>query len=199
MSASPRPGRVDTGRGVVDTLAYPADGGGAVVLVGGIGGGFDSPARGLYVRLGETLPAAGVSVLRVRFRHPGDLEESVFDVRAAVSSLSGGGATRFAIVGHSFGGAVAISAGAAEPHVATVVTLSTQSYGAQAAADLDRPLLLVHGEADPVLPPGCSVAVHRIAKEPKELVVLPGTGHNLDEEADRAHDVVFEWLVRHMR
>jgi len=40
-----------------------------------------------------------------------------------------------------------------------------------------RPLLLVHGSDNRLNPPEESVELHRLAGEPKELVLLPGAGH----------------------
>jgi uncharacterized protein len=40
-----------------------------------------------------------------------------------------------------------------------------------------RPLLLVHGSDNRLNPPDESVELHRLAGEPKELVLLPGAGH----------------------
>jgi pimeloyl-ACP methyl ester carboxylesterase len=40
-----------------------------------------------------------------------------------------------------------------------------------------RPLLLVHGSDNRLNPPDESVELHRLAAEPKELVLLPGAGH----------------------
>jgi len=40
-----------------------------------------------------------------------------------------------------------------------------------------RPLLLVHGSDNRLNPPAESVELHRLAGEPKELVLLPGAGH----------------------
>jgi pimeloyl-ACP methyl ester carboxylesterase len=40
-----------------------------------------------------------------------------------------------------------------------------------------RPLLLVHGSENRLNPPEESVELHRLAGEPKELVLVPGAGH----------------------
>jgi uncharacterized protein len=40
-----------------------------------------------------------------------------------------------------------------------------------------RPLLLVHGSDNRLNPPNESIELHRLAGEPKELVLLPGSGH----------------------
>jgi pimeloyl-ACP methyl ester carboxylesterase len=165
-----------------------------VVLVGGVGGGFDSPARDLYGRLQRLFPVEGVSVVRVRFRLPGDLDEAALDVRAAVALLQARGVERVGLVGHSFGGAVVIRAAASAPAVATVVTLSTQSYGTEAVDRLDRPVLLIHGTDDEVLPPGASIQVYRRAPDGSELHLLEGARHLLDENAEEVRALVQGWL-----
>jgi pimeloyl-ACP methyl ester carboxylesterase len=91
---------------------------------------------------------------------------------------------------------VVIRAASGSPLVRAVVTLATQSYGAGAAAELGPrcALLLVHGLEDMVLPHSASVHVHVDAAEPKRLILLDGTGHNLDEAAGRVADETRTWL-----
>ena len=176
-----------TDRGEIATYYHPLlpeskPGPAAVVWVGGAGGGFDGPAGGLYRDLAATLLRYGISSLRLHYRHPNDLAECVTDVLVALAWLADEGVQRVALVGHSFGGAVVIAAGALSPLVALVVPLSSQTYGAELVDQLSpRRLLLVHGSADTVLPDRCSIQLYALAGEPKELVLYPGTGHGLDE------------------
>jgi dienelactone hydrolase len=170
-----------------------------VVMVGGVGGGFDTPARGLYPRLGSHLSSHAVAALQVAFRLPGELGEAVLDAGAGVRFLVELGCDRVALVGHSFGGAVVIRAGAALPEVAAVVTLATQSYGTDRVRDLaGRPVLLVHGMEDDLLPADCSVQVFERSGEPKELRLIPRARHGLDEAADEVYGIVHGFLAQHL-
>jgi dienelactone hydrolase len=171
-----------------------------VVLIGGVGGGFDSPALGLYDRLGRHLAGDGISALQVEYRRPGELGEADLDAAAGVRFLAERGCARVGVVGHSFGGAVAIRVGAALPEVVAVVALSTQSHGTERVSALaGRPLLVVHGVEDELLPPDASVHVFRRAGVPKELRLLPGAGHALDEAADEVYRIVHAFLAEHLR
>ncbi len=174
-----------------------ADATAGVILVGGVGGGFDTPARELYPRLCEDLSTEGVSALRVRFRHSTSLEESVRDVMAGVGFLAERGVHRLGLVGHSFGGAVVIRAADGLESARAVIALATQSHGAEGAASLGPrcALLLVHGLEDEVLPPRCSTHVHERANEPKRLLLFPGAGHDLDEVHEQVYDAAYEWLM----
>jgi fermentation-respiration switch protein FrsA (DUF1100 family) len=179
-----------TDRGAIDCRYHDALAGNAAVLwVFGAGGGLGGPAGGLYIRLAERLTCDGVASLRLDYRHPGDLRACILDVLGGITYLEGRERTRVALVGHSFGAAVAIAAGAAHPAVAAVAALSTQIFGTEAAPDLSpRPLLLIHGAADEVLPEYCSHDVYSRALDPKRLIVYPGCRHGLDqcrEELDR--------------
>ena len=198
---APRPYTLRTRRGAVECLLYEAPGAkAAALLAGGVGGGFDTPARGLYPQLGEALLHQGLFTLRLKYRHPADLTESVRDVLAGVDFLVEHGLERVALVGHSFGGAVMIDAGAQSPWVSTVVGLAPQSYGTEAVSELPpRSLLLVHGLADTVLPPSCSRSIHERARGKKALELLPGAGHMLDEAAERVFPLVRDWLLRELR
>lgn len=166
----------------------------AVVMVGGVGGGFDTPGKDLYPRLAEDLAGRGVGAVRVRFRNPRSLDDAVVDVRAALRWLRGNGVTRSALVGHSFGGAVVIRVALDEPSVAAVVTLATQSYGTEKVHELGRPLLVVHGDDDPILPHRSSVDVARRAGELAELRLLAGSGHDLLEHREDVRRLVRGWL-----
>jgi pimeloyl-ACP methyl ester carboxylesterase len=61
------------------------------------------------------------------YRHPNVLPECALHVLAGVAFLTPGGAQPVVLVGHSFGGAVVISAGALNDHVAGVVALAPQT------------------------------------------------------------------------
>jgi len=169
--------------------------GGAVVACGGAMGGLLGPAEGLYHRLGAHLAAQGTPVLRVSYRRPNDLDACCLDVAAAAQLAVGAGAARVVVMGHSFGGAVAVQVGVALPStVAGVVTFATQSAGCEVAGGLgERPLLLFHGERDELLPLQASEVVRAIAGH-GDLVVLPGDGHLLAKSGPILWERLFEWL-----
>lgn len=173
------------------TPAHPA----AIVACGGAMGGLLGPADGFYHRLGESWSAAGVAVLRVSYRRPNDLDACCLDVAAAVQLAAGGGAERVVVMGHSFGGAVAVRVAVALPEmVAGVVTFATQSAGCEVAGALGgRPLLLFHGDRDEILPMQASELVAAIAGH-GEVVVLPGDGHLLARSGDVLAERLAEWL-----
>lgn len=56
-----------------------------------------------------------------------------------------------------------------------------------------RPLLLVHGDADEVVPLEHAHELYQKAKEPKELAIIPGAKHKLRLEAE-AMATVLDWL-----
>jgi alpha/beta superfamily hydrolase len=167
----------------------------AVVACGGAMGGLLGPASGLYHRLGVTLVELGVATLRVSYRRPNDLDACCLDVAAAVQLAAGQGAERVVVMGHSFGGAVAVRVGVLLPDVvAGVVTFATQSAGCEVAAGLaPRPFLLFHGDRDEILPIEASVVVREIAGV-GELVVLPNDGHLLAKSGAILEERLLEWL-----
>ncbi len=174
----------------------PAETARAVVWVGGAGGGLDGPARGLYPEVCRRLQSLGVSGLRVDYRRPNDLVACVLDTMLAVRFLEQDGRGRVALVGHSFGGAVVITAGALLPNVTAVVPMSTQTYGTDLAPKIaPRPLLLIHGTDDEILPASCSERVYAVANEPKELKLFPGARHGLDSVRDELIDLLTSWLA----
>ncbi|SRR5579883_741373 len=189
-----------TDRGTVECRYYAVEGAArAAIWVGGAGGGWDSP-HNLYPRLCQELKSHGIASLRVRYRHAAVLNESILDALAGASFLEGEGVKALALTGWSFGGAVAIGAGANLSSARTVVTVATQSYGADTVSGLPRDcsLLLLHGTGDKTLSPACSRFVFDMAHEPKELLLFEGVNHGLDQAAGRVYPIVRDWIVREL-
>ena len=185
-----------TMRGLLTLLWHgPVDAADVLVTCGGGMGSLLGPADGLYHDLGVVLAARGVGTVRVGYRKPNDLPRCVHDVAAAADLAGRRGARRFDVMGHSFGGAVAIQVGAVlGTHCHGVITLSTQSAGCEVAAELgDTPLLLLHGTHDEILPPETSTVVQMLAGH-GEVVMLPGAGHLLGEAAPEIRERLDAWI-----
>jgi hypothetical protein len=169
----------------------------AILWVFGSGGGLGGPAGGLYDRLGEALRPEGLASLELDYKRPGRLADCVRDVQTGLAYLAGLGKTRVVLVGHSFGGAVVITAGAASPQVIGVAALSSQTAGTDDVAQISpRPVLFAHGQDDEILPPSCSLDLHRRAGEPKELILYPGCRHGLDRCREALDRDLSAWLRR---
>ena len=190
--------RLGTTRGDIEALLDVSEGQpGAVVFCSGAMGGEHEvigPGGRVYERLAGELPALGVSTLRIHYRMAGEFEECVLDVLGACSFLSGVGAERVVLVGHSFGGAVVIKAGQILPIVCGVVSLSPQLFGTRQVEQLAKPLLLVHGTADAILHHAASEDIYQRAQEPKKMVLIPNGGHGLTEDPETVHDEVSSFI-----
>jgi pimeloyl-ACP methyl ester carboxylesterase len=163
---------------------------------------WDSPGRGqLYPRLCASLAESGVAGLWLRLRRPGVLEESVLDALAGMYFLAEQGVTRFALVGHGFGGAVAAQAAANGYGVRALATLATQAEGMEAAAALpgECASLFIHGADDPVQPRSSSQYGYELAREPRFLRIFGGAGHCLDEVAEELQQELCDWLLGELR
>lgn len=186
---------LQTSRGDIHGLLHPVEGGtGAVICVGGAMGGMDGPADSLYARLPALLADASVTVLRIDYRQPNDLEECVLDVLAGCSFLKGIGASAVVLVGHSFGGAVVIKAGELAPIVSGVVSMSPQLFGTREVENLQRPLLLVHGMSDTILDHEASEDIYRRALQPKRIVLYADAGHSLIQAKDEIDRLLTGWI-----
>ena len=185
-----------TNRGDFDAILHRAAGAEqAVIWVCGARGGFGGPGPGTYVRMAQRFAEDGITSLRMDYRSPGDVFECTLDLLAGVSYLKGAGHQPVVVVGHSFGGAVVIAAGANSSHIKGVVALSPQTYGAGMAGQVaPRKLLVVHGKADTRLAFSCGQQIYNMAKEPKELVLYEGAEHRLEECRDELEDLLGRWI-----
>lgn len=192
---------VYTHRGLLSILTHipsPDDAvGAAIVACGGAMGGLLGPGQGLYHSLGERWAARGVRFVRVGYREPNELDRCAHDLACGVELARDAGCSRVVVMGHSFGGAVAVrTAVVMAASVAGVVTFATQSAGCEVAGALGgRPLLLFHGDRDELLPIEASQVVAAIAGN-GEVVVLPNDGHMLAHSEAAITERLDDWLPR---
>jgi len=169
----------------------------AVVMMGGAMGGTLGPGDGLYHALGEQLAKQDIPSIRMSYRKPNDLDRCCVDAAAAVQLLVGSGADLVVLMGHSFGGAVAIrvAVGLSEM-VGGVVTFATQSAGCEVAGGLQgKPLLMFHGDSDSILPVESSEVVKAIAGS-GDLHVMQGDDHLLARSHDEMLTILSPWLEK---
>ena len=190
-----------TDRGDIQAILHQApEAQHGVIWVCGARGGFGGPGHGAYARLAEGLRRERISSLRLNYRYPNVLPECALDILAGVAYLQQCRLPPVVLVGHSFGGAVVIAAGVVHTHVAGVVALAPQTYGARLAGQLaPRPLLVVHGKADTRLPYTCGVQIYDWAQEPKQLVLYEGAEHRLQECADALEQLLMQWIPATLR
>lgn len=187
---------IRTTRGPIGVITHTAGSfSRSALCVSGALGGFDGPSK-LYPRLGRDLPGKGIGVARLDYRSPNDFNQCLLDTMAGLAFLRALGSDRAALVGHSFGGAVAINAGTIDPMVKTVISISSQLAGAHVVAQLaPRPLLLIHGTADRILSLKTSKMLYERAQEPKTIRLFEGADHRLGQCIEQVTTIVEDWLV----
>ena len=165
----------------------------AVVLVGTATKSFASPALNLYSRLAESFKKDGVTALQVQLCNAEKLEEAIHDVRHGIQYLCGLGSKTVMLVGYDRGALAVLHAAAEEPCVLGVVAIAP---GAPTdALNINRPLLVVHGENDHITGAAAAQKVLDRAVESKELRVIHGAGHSLEESAEDLHQIIHQWLT----
>ncbi len=60
-------------------------------------------------------------------------------------------------------------------------------------SELAAPLLIIHGEADDIVPVDMGKAVHDAAEAPKKIAVIRGAGHS-DHNMFGSYEVIWNWL-----
>jgi alpha/beta superfamily hydrolase len=155
----------------------------------------------------KALSRIGCAVLRFNFRGagassgaftngPGEMD----DLRAALDFMSDrySGARLWA-GGMSFGCWVAMTAGADDPRVSTLIGIAppVSRYDFGAVQRSTKPKFLIHGEWDEISPLKEVREFYARAAEPKELVVIDAADHLFDgkvsEVADAIEDLLGDW------
>jgi alpha/beta superfamily hydrolase len=151
-------------------------------------------------RATKALASEGCAVLRFNFRGVGRSEGTfgdgigeVEDFHAALTFMHTQypGASLWA-AGMSFGAWVALTAGAADNRVETLLGLAPPAdrYDFAALKGTTKPKFIIHAEQDEVCP--LSAVQHLVAElpEPKQLFVIPGAQHLFLERLDAVADTV---------
>jgi alpha/beta superfamily hydrolase len=155
----------------------------------------------------KALSRIGCAVLRLNFRGAGASEGEfsngpgeMDDFRAGLDFMR----DRYPDAplwagGMSFGSFVALSVGAADSRVSTLVGISLPiaRYDFDAVARSPKPKFFIQGERDEVCPLAQMREFYAQAAEPKELVVIDGADHLFDgkvgEVADAVEDLLGDW------
>ncbi|MGE0813684.1 MAG: alpha/beta hydrolase [Vicinamibacterales bacterium] len=155
--------------------------------------------KALY-QAAKALTRTGVAALRFNFRGVG-LSGGTFDAgpgekddfRAAVDFA----AARFPgvpiwAVGMSFGSWIAGAVGAEDPRVSLVVLIAppVDRYDFTPLAGAGRPVFVVHGEDDELIPAKDVRAFYATLAEPKELVMIEDANHLFENRTPLVGDAV---------
>ena len=66
-------------------------------------------------------------------------------------------------------------------------------------ANVRVPMLIIHGEADPTVPPTMARTLFESAQDPKELVIVPGADHidSLVKGGEKLREKIQDFIVAH--
>jgi uncharacterized protein len=155
----------------------------------------------------KALNRIGCAVLRFNFRGagasigrftngPGEMD----DFRAALDVMHDRyPAAPVWVAGMSFGSWVAMTVGAEDPRVSTLIgiALPVSRYDYLRVEQSTKPKFFIHGEFDEIGPLSEMRAFYARAAEPKELAVIEGADHLFDgrvtEVAQAVEDLLEDW------
>lgn len=153
----------------------------------------------------KALSRIDVPVLRFNFRGVGRSAGSSSDgvgeqedMRAAIAFM----AARYPDVrriwcgGMSFGSWVAMTVGASDPHVTTLIGIAcpVSRYDYSSVVSANTPTFLVHGERDELASVKDIRRFYASLPEPKELVVIDAANHLFDGKASEVGDAIEDLL-----
>jgi len=98
--------------------------------------------------------------------------------------------------GMSFGSWVAMTVGAADPHVTALIGLAppVNKYDFSMVAAAGKPVFIVHGEFDELIPLKEIRKFYALPGEPKELVVIDSADHLFDGKVTEVADAIEDLL-----
>jgi alpha/beta superfamily hydrolase len=156
----------------------------------------------------KALARIGCAVLRFNFRgvgrSAGAWDEGVGekdDFRAALEFAgSRYPGAPFWTAGMSFGSWIALSVGAENPGVSTLIGISVpvSRYDFALVRDSPKAKFFIHGERDEICPLKAMRELYARAADPKELIVIDGADHVFDgkvgEVADAIEELLGDWV-----
>ncbi|CAF2996152.1 unnamed protein product [Rotaria sp. Silwood2] len=136
------------------------------------------------------------------YRFPGDLNLCVQDLLETIDLLAlKYNVKRVVLVGWSFGGAVVISTGAQHNLVKAIVTVASQTAGADSVGQLSqkgKACLFIHGTGDQCLSSSCSQQLYQLAGQPKELVLYDQDNHGVTNHRYQAKEKIKQFALQYL-
>jgi len=153
------------------------------------------------------LSRIGCAVLRINFRGAGASAGSFTggpgekdDFRTALDFMHNRyPEARMWAAGMSFGAWVALSIGAEDPRISTLIgiALPIATYDWETVRTSSKPKFFIHGERDELCPLRDMREFYARAAEPRELAIIDGADHLFDgkvsEVADAIEDLLGDW------
>jgi alpha/beta superfamily hydrolase len=152
----------------------------------------------------KALTRIGCAVVRFNFRgvgkSAGGWNEGVGEKDDFRAALDFAGKrypdARLWTAGMSFGSWIALTTGAEDPRVSTLIGISmpVNRYDYTAVQDSPKPKFFIHGERDEVCPLKDVREMYARAHDPKELVVIEAADHLFDGKVGEVADAIEELL-----
>jgi alpha/beta superfamily hydrolase len=153
----------------------------------------------------KALAEIGCVVLRFNFRGVGrsagawdDGRGELDDYRAAVDYMAAEnpGLEMWA-AGFSFGSYVALTVGATDPRIGALIAIAppVDRYDYSPVIRAAKPIFIVHGERDELIPLARVRAFYAQLQEPKELVEIDRATHLFDGQAGEVGDTLRDLLA----
>ena len=168
----------------------------AVLYLGCVRDGFESPAFNLYKQVAEDMQARRVSGLRIRLRKPEDLRACLDDVILGMQFLRTQGHGEMALAAYSHAAVPAVHAARTDPAVSALALFSPQFPDSGITKDLpsEGRVLFVHGGRDTAMPLEQARQAYDNIRANKEFITLPLSRHSLDENSSEALLKFRAWL-----
>jgi pimeloyl-ACP methyl ester carboxylesterase len=167
----------------------------AVIYLGSVTGGFDTPGVNTFPIMAEDLQHRHVASLRVRLRAPGNAADSMHDCQLAVAYLRSVGYRRIAAVGYGTGAAWAAALAAQEAQISALALLSPILPDAGVLDLIPERCrkLLIHAGRDTGLSSEMVRGMYARMSDPKEFFTFRHSTRSLVENSVDLHLRLRTW------
>ena len=167
-----------------------------VILLGGVSADTDK-SDCMFTDIADCLLRRKINSLQLYYRNPGDCIQCSIDTLLACQYFDDEGVSDIALVGWSFGGAIAISVGSVARNVRAVAAGSVMDVDDCCVRRLkNKPLLLIHGDADAISPIEIPNRIYMMSGGSRRLLVYNGVGHGMEQARDRLNNDLIKWISR---
>tara|TARA_A100001011_G_scaffold391423_1_gene476865 strand:- start:1263 stop:2174 length:912 start_codon:yes stop_codon:yes gene_type:complete len=170
---------------------------GTIIAIGGTGGGYYGPAY-IYDDLAVNASLLNLSILRVNVIPNYQVATFILN-NAILKNIDKIKGKPVILMGWSMGGATIVNTAKFIVDnnllkINSLISFAGQTHGIEPIKYLNIPIYILHGDNDTVLNKRCADIIYKLAKNPKQKIILNGASHFMIEKQNEVKKYVYKWI-----